>query len=176
VRVSTMFSSFYQQVNIVFNKDDIHTLINIIIIDPTCANFLHRSCTIQGFTTSNVTQTKQKNYHNQHLIDQFLPLAIEVFGCLHKQVDVYLQDCVNAFWSSKGPEGLFLSILVVFLYQNIFNYVTKDANILHLKLGNSGRLSYFPSSTPSGDTPHCHDWPIIGSWLLKWKHFDINLC
>ncbi len=140
-----------------FNKDDIHILIDVIIIDLTRANFLRRFCTIQGFATSNVAQTKEKNYHNQHLIDQFLPLAIEVFGCLHKQVDVYLQDCANAIQSSKRSEGLFLSILVVFLYQNIFNYVTKDVNILHLKLGNSGRLSYFLSSTLLGHDPHCHN-------------------
>jgi len=122
--------------------------IDIIIIDPTRANFLRWSCTIQGFVTSNVAQTKEKNYHNQHFIDQFLPLGIEVFGCLHKQVDVFLQDCANAIWSSKGPKGLFFSILVVFLYQNIFNYVTKDASIFHFKLGNSGRLSYFPIFHP----------------------------
>jgi hypothetical protein len=29
------------------------------------------------------------NYHDQHPTDQFLPLAIEVVGCLHKQVDVF---------------------------------------------------------------------------------------
>jgi hypothetical protein len=89
----------------VFTKDDIHTLIDIIIIDPTCANFLPQSCTTQGFATSNVTQTKERNYHNQHLTDQFLLLAIQIFECLHKQVDVFLHNCSNAIWSSKGPEG-----------------------------------------------------------------------
>ncbi len=29
-------------------------------------------------------------------IDQFLPLAIEVFSCLHKHAYVFLYDCANA--------------------------------------------------------------------------------
>jgi hypothetical protein len=35
----------------------------------------------------------------QHLTNQFLPLTIKVFGCLHKQVDVFLYICANAIWS-----------------------------------------------------------------------------
>jgi hypothetical protein len=41
-------------------------------------------------------QAKIRNYRNRHVIDKFLPLAIEVFGCLHKHVDVFLHDCANA--------------------------------------------------------------------------------
>jgi hypothetical protein len=43
------------------------------------------------------------NYCNQHPIDQTLPLAIEVFGCSHKHVDVFLHNRVNAIWSLKRP-------------------------------------------------------------------------
>jgi hypothetical protein len=31
-----------------------------------------------------------------------LPLAIEVFRCLHKQVDVFLHNCELPFGASKG--------------------------------------------------------------------------
>jgi hypothetical protein len=41
-------------------------------------------------------QAKEMSYHNQHSINQFLSLAIEVFGCLHKYADVFLHDCVDA--------------------------------------------------------------------------------
>jgi hypothetical protein len=61
---------------------------------------------IQGFVASNATQAKERSYHKQHPIDQFLPLAIEVFGCLHKHVDVFLHNCAIAIWSLKGLEGL----------------------------------------------------------------------
>jgi hypothetical protein len=58
------------------------------------------------------------SYHNWHPIDQLFPLTIEVFGCLHKHVDVFLHDYANAIWSLKGQESLHLSILVIFLHQN----------------------------------------------------------
>jgi hypothetical protein len=44
-------------------------------------------------------------------------LAIEVFGYLHKQADVFLHNFVNAIWSFKGLEGSPLSILITFLHQ-----------------------------------------------------------
>jgi hypothetical protein len=37
------------------------------------------------------------------------PLTMEVFGCLHKHVDVFLHKCANAIWSLKGQEGSYLS-------------------------------------------------------------------
>jgi hypothetical protein len=63
---------------------------------------------------SNTAQAKEKNYCNQHPTDQFLPLAIEVFGCLHKHANVFLHDCANAIWSLKGLKGLHIFTLVIF--------------------------------------------------------------
>jgi hypothetical protein len=76
-------------------------------------DLLPQSCTIQRFVASDVTQVNESSYCN--LVNQFLPLAIEVSGCLHKHVDVFLHDCANAIWSLKGIEGLHLFTLVVFL-------------------------------------------------------------
>jgi len=66
-----------------FTKNEICTLANVVIIDPTHANLLPRSCTTQGFVAFDATQAKERNYHDQHHIDQFLCLTIEIFGCLH---------------------------------------------------------------------------------------------
>jgi hypothetical protein len=33
---------------------------------------------------------KERSFCNQHLVDQFFPLAIEVFNCLHKHANVNL--------------------------------------------------------------------------------------
>ncbi len=96
-----------------FTKDDICTLVDIVIIDPTRMDFLPQSCTTQGFATFDVVQIKKWNYRDQHLVDQFLPLTMEVFGCLHKQ-DVFLHNCAHAIWSLKIPEGPLLSVLVTF--------------------------------------------------------------
>jgi hypothetical protein len=80
---------------------------------------LPHSCTTQRFVALNIAQAKERSYHNQHPIDQFLPLAIEVFDCLHKHVDVFLHDCVIVIWSLKGIEGPHLSTLVTFLHQKV---------------------------------------------------------
>jgi len=66
---SITLNSFCQWINIVFTKDGNFTLAIIVITDPTCANLLPRSCTTQGFVTSNVVQAKKMNYHNQHPSD-----------------------------------------------------------------------------------------------------------
>jgi hypothetical protein len=86
----------------VLTKDGIRTLIDIVITNTTWIDLLPQSCAIQGFVASDATQAKERSYHNQHPIDQFLPLTIEVFGCLHKHVDVFLYTYANAIWSLKG--------------------------------------------------------------------------
>jgi hypothetical protein len=49
--------------------------------------------------------------------------------------------------NAKGPSPFNLGY---FSSSKNFNYIGKDANILHLKLGNTDRPSYFPTSTPLG--------------------------
>ncbi len=66
-----------------------------------------------------MVQAKEKNYRNRHPTDQFLLLTIEVFGCLHKQVDVFLHNCVNTMWNLKRLEGPHIFILVIFIHQKI---------------------------------------------------------
>jgi hypothetical protein len=107
---STMFNFSCRQINIVFTKDDIHILIDVIIANPTRADLFPQSCATQGFVAFNPAWAKERSYRNQHLSDQFFPLAIEIFKCLHKQAYVFLNDCANDIWSLKGPEGfIFLS-------------------------------------------------------------------
>jgi hypothetical protein len=58
-----MFNSF-QQIDIIFIKDDIHTLSDVVIIDPMHVDLLLQCCTTQGFIASDVAQAKEKNYCN----------------------------------------------------------------------------------------------------------------
>jgi hypothetical protein len=76
-------------------------------------------CASQGFVPSNATQAKEKSYHNRHPTNQFLPLTIEAFGCLHKHANVFLYDYINVIWSLKGTKGLHLSTLVTFLRKKV---------------------------------------------------------
>jgi hypothetical protein len=61
---SNMFNSFNWQVDIVLTKNDIHTLVDIVIINPTRADLLLQSCATQGFDTFDVVQTNDRSYHN----------------------------------------------------------------------------------------------------------------
>ncbi len=117
VFLSPMLKSSHRQVDILFTKNGIRTLIYIVIINPMHVYLLPQSCTIQRFT-SNATQAKKKSYHNQQPTDQFFLLAIEIFGCLHKQANVLLHNYANIIWSLKRPKGPPLSILVIFLHKN----------------------------------------------------------
>jgi len=103
----------------VFTKDGIRTLANIVIANPIQAYLLLRCCATQGFIALHAVQAKKRNYHDQHPTNQFFPLIIDIFGCLHNQANVFLHYCVNAIWSLKGPKGPPLSILVTFLQQKI---------------------------------------------------------
>jgi hypothetical protein len=117
----------------VFTKDDIRTLVDVVIIDPTRANLFLRSCATQGFDVSDVVQAKERSYHDQHLVNQFLPLPMEVFGCLHKQANVFLHNCANAIWSLKRSEApSFFFYLSYFSLTKKFSHISKVASILHL--------------------------------------------
>jgi len=61
---SPIFKSSHQQIDIVFIKNGICTLIYIAITIPMHVNVLPQTCTIQRFATSNAIQTKEKNYHD----------------------------------------------------------------------------------------------------------------
>jgi hypothetical protein len=113
-----MFNSSRRRINVMFTKDGIHTLVNIVIANPMWANLLPRTYTIQRFVASNVAQAPKRRYCDQHPINQFLPLVIEVFGYLHKQADVFY-TIMPTHLELEMPEGLHLSVLVTFLHQKV---------------------------------------------------------
>jgi len=86
---------------------------------PNTSGLFPWSCIIQGFVASDATQANERSYCNQHPTNQFLPLAIEVLGCLHKHIDVFLHDYANTIWSLKGTKRFYLYALVIFLHQKV---------------------------------------------------------
>ncbi len=111
---STTFNSSRWWVDIVLTKDDIRTLVDIVIANPTWMDLFPWSCAIQRFATLNIIQGKERNYRNRHSTNQFLLLIIEIFGYLHKHAYMFLHDCANAIWSLKGSKGL------IFLLWSLF--------------------------------------------------------
>jgi hypothetical protein len=157
----TIFNSSHWWIDIVFTKNGICILVNIVIVYPTCVNILPWFCIIQGFVTSNAIQAKKKELPWPTSMNSFLLLTIEVFRCLHKQNDVFLHECANATWSFKRPKGPSPFYVGYFSSSRNFNYIIKDVSIFHLKLSSNSKLSYL-WLPPLHDTP-----PITTVDLLK---------
>ncbi len=108
------------------------------------------------------------SYCDQHLASQFLPLVVEVFGCLHKHVDMFLRNCAKAIRSLEGPKGPPSFVLVISAKK--FNHITKVTSILHLKLSGGRRPTYFLTSTPLGHIFHLYGRLIASGQFLKWTN------
>jgi len=99
------------------------------------------------------SSNQRKELLKQYPIDQFLLLAIEVFGCLHKQVNVFLHNCANAIWNFKGTEGPLLSIYLGFLFLSKISITLQrmqTSSILSRVIMISLIISWLP---PLHDTP-----------------------
>jgi hypothetical protein len=68
---------------------------------------------------------------------------------------VFTQLC-QCYLEPKKVRGPSPFCFGYFFSSKKFNYVAKDANTLHLKLGSGDRPNYFSISTPLGHDPHCH--------------------
>ncbi len=95
------------------------------------------------------------SYRNQHPKDDFIPLVVKIFGCLHQHVDNFLHQCANMAWSTKGSKGFSLSILhsyykqwvLVALQKIQITIVLQHATVVAKKA--SSRLGVLPSFSPT---------------------------
>lgn len=108
------FQSSCQCFNIMLSNDDIHTLANVVITDPTQTHLVFMGCFIswgghdccglgKGNFLSCSTFNKCVSSHRYR-----------GFGCLHQQVDNFVHQCGNMAWLAKGFGGPPLTILHVF--------------------------------------------------------------
>jgi len=67
----------------------------------------------------------------------------------------------------RRPSSFYLGC---FALLNFSDHITKDANVFNLKSGDSHKLSYFPTSTPSKHTSHHHSRPIASHLFLTCKY------
>jgi hypothetical protein len=81
-----------------------------------------------------------------------------------------------------GPSSFYLGH---FSLSNFFDHITKDANVLHLNLGDNRKLNHFLTSSPSKHTSHHHGriiasrqfltykygQPTSSDWLQTWRDF-----
>jgi hypothetical protein len=60
-----------------------YTLVNVIIAELIRVDLVSQIVFYQGVVTTIITQAKVLPYCDQHLEDDFILLAKEIFGCLH---------------------------------------------------------------------------------------------
>jgi hypothetical protein len=162
----------FTPINIMFTKDGIHTLVNVVITYPTWVNLLHWSCIVQGFVASKTAQAKKRIVMTN--TPWSFPLLNNLGVWMFKQTSwcilTQLCQCHVEHQKVKLPSSFCFGY---FSPLKKFNYIAKNANIFHLKSGSSGRFNYFLISTPSKHTPHHHGWPLTSNWLLRWRDFNI---
>jgi hypothetical protein len=105
--------SSQQWKDIVFTTYGIFTLANFIIANLTCANVISQVTLSWGMATTIVVHAKVVSYCDRCFEDDFILLVVEIFGCLHQQMNNFLHQFVNITWSAKSSRAFF-SILCPF--------------------------------------------------------------
>jgi hypothetical protein len=75
--------------------DGIHTLVDVIIIDPVQAYLVLCVVSFCEVVATMAIQAKERLYHNWHITNAFFPLTMEVFDCLHRQMYNFFHQYAN---------------------------------------------------------------------------------
>jgi hypothetical protein len=103
---------------------------------------------------------------------------MEVFECLHKQMDVFLNNFVNAIWSLKRPKGPPLFILVTFLckFFSLTLQRLQASSILNRVLPIGLATSQLPPPISVTDLLQVPSFLYGKIWVTyyKWSIFDMD--
>ncbi len=107
---SSILHRFRCHVNNVLFKDEVWTFVDFVITNPTHGIFLAQVSSTQDFCSmKRNTNKRMKSLRSPWVGNQFLPLAITIFYCLHKEANDSLQHwannvCANTMWWMKDLE------------------------------------------------------------------------
>ncbi len=82
-----------QQINIFLTSDDFWTLMNIVIVNPTCPDMIQCASSTTTRAMTIVIQEKTYSYKERARENNFIILAIEIYGCLHFCFDPFFTSC-----------------------------------------------------------------------------------
>ncbi len=121
------------------------------------------------FYAANMVFFSIKHKWRTHPLNQFLPLVVEVFGCLHKQANLFYTIVPMPFevWNVIKFSSFCLDY---YFWMKNFNHIAKAISIFHFKLGNGRKLNYFLTSTPLKHIFHLHNQLITSARFLIWKN------
>lgn len=99
----------------ILSVDGIHTLLNVIIVDLIWANLLSWMAFSYWVTMIMTTQVKEEFYCDYYLIHIFLPLGIEVFGCLHNSLITFFINVLTWRGQQKASKALLYQCYIPFI-------------------------------------------------------------
>jgi len=76
--------------DIFITRNNFRTLIDIIIVDLIHTNMMQWVLVTTTHAMMMAIQEKTQSYAKQALGDDFIPLAIETYGCLYSRFDSFL--------------------------------------------------------------------------------------
>jgi hypothetical protein len=89
-------------------------LADMVIAYPIQVVLVFQAISFCRVATMVAAQVKEGLYHNWHLEDVFLPLVIEIFGCIHQQANNFLHQCASMVWLTKDTYNPPLVVLCAF--------------------------------------------------------------
>jgi hypothetical protein len=118
--VSHFFSCPTQkQMDIVIARYKLWTLVNIIIVDLTHTNLVQWASTTTTHATIIIAQDKAQSYIEWAPRNDFIPLAIETYGCFHPHFDSFLSSCVHANITCHQQTSLVPSMFIYYYKQQV---------------------------------------------------------
>ncbi len=81
--------------DIVITRDDFRTLTKIVIANLIHTSLVQNASMTTMHATKKIVQNKAQSYTERTPRDDFIPLTIETYGCLHPHFDSFLTSYVH---------------------------------------------------------------------------------
>jgi len=82
-------------VDILITKDNFWIVMDIVIADSICTNMVQQTSMMTTHVVMMVVHEKTRSYTEQAPSNDFIPLAIETYGCFHFHFYSYLIVCAH---------------------------------------------------------------------------------
>jgi len=97
----------WQWINIFISINSFWASTNVVITNPTHPNMVQRALSMITHATKVVIQEKTQSYMEHASRNDFIPLAIEIYGCFHSCLNLfsiyYVQTIVTMGSPQLGP-------------------------------------------------------------------------
>ncbi len=109
----------HRRIDIVITINRFRTLGNVVIVDPTHINLVQQASMTTTHWATVATQDKEWSYTKWVLRNDFIPLAIKTYNCLHPHFGYFLSSCVHASIACHQQTSLVPSMLIFYFKQQM---------------------------------------------------------